>query len=284
MVYNIVFGTYYKLEQGCVNPMASANIHDYIAPGRRPTWWASAGCPMRWGTASPLRTTWAATRRSCRTHHGLMKAGVINNSRPKFIPGKTVVGFAFGSKALYEYLDHNEDLYFAPFPVINNPVNIAKNDNMISINTAMSIDLFGQVAAEGWGCTSSAAPAARGTMSGEPSWPRGASPSWPSVHRGHQPGRLLQEPDHALLPPGYHRHHPPVRRAVCGDGVRGGEPEDPHRPGPDPGPHLPGPTQIAGATSRPSHQNGHPITVDPCRPDRRKIPREAFPPVSGGTT
>ena len=53
-----------------------------------------------------------------------------------------------------------------PFPVINNPVNIAKNDNMISINTAMSIDLFGQVAAEGWGCTSSAAPAARGTMSG----------------------------------------------------------------------------------------------------------------------
>ena len=81
----------------------------------------------------------------------LMKAGVINNSRPKFIPGKTVVGFAFGSKDLYEYLDHNEDLYFAPFPVINNPVNIAKNDNMISINTAMSIDLFGQVAAEGMG-------------------------------------------------------------------------------------------------------------------------------------
>ena len=81
----------------------------------------------------------------------LMKAGVINNSRPKFIPGKTVVGFAFGSKDLYEYLDHNEDLYFASFPVINNPVNIAKNDNMISINTAMSIDLFGQVAAEGMG-------------------------------------------------------------------------------------------------------------------------------------
>ena len=81
----------------------------------------------------------------------LMKAGVINNSRPKFIPGKTVVGFAFGSKALYEYLDHNEDLYFAPFPVINNPVNIAKNDNMISINTAMSIDLFGQVSSESAG-------------------------------------------------------------------------------------------------------------------------------------
>ena len=47
----------------------------------------------------------------------LMKAGVINNSRPKFIPGRTVVGFAFGSRALYEFLDHNEDLFFGPFPV-----------------------------------------------------------------------------------------------------------------------------------------------------------------------
>ena len=81
----------------------------------------------------------------------LMKAGVINNSRPKFIPGRTVVGFAFGSRALYEFLDHNEDLFFGPFPVVNNPVNIAQNDNMISINTAMSIDLFGQVNAESAG-------------------------------------------------------------------------------------------------------------------------------------
>lgn len=81
----------------------------------------------------------------------LMKAGVINNSRPKFIPHKSVVGFAFGSKELYEYLDHNEQMYFGPFPVVNDPRNIAKNDNMISINTAMSIDLFGQVAAEGMG-------------------------------------------------------------------------------------------------------------------------------------
>ena len=81
----------------------------------------------------------------------LMKAGVINNSRPKFIPRRSVVGFAFGTRALYEYLDHNDRVWFGPFPVVNNPVNIAKNDNMISINTAMSIDLFGQVAAEGMG-------------------------------------------------------------------------------------------------------------------------------------
>lgn len=81
----------------------------------------------------------------------LMKAGVINNSRPKFVPGRSVVGFAFGSRALYEFLDHNEKMFFGPFPMVNNPLNIGKNDNMISINTAMSIDLFGQVAAEGIG-------------------------------------------------------------------------------------------------------------------------------------
>ena len=81
----------------------------------------------------------------------LMQEGVINNSRPKFIPHRSVAGFAFGSKALYEFLDHNEKMYFGPFPVVNHPANIARNENMISINTAMSIDLFGQVAAEGIG-------------------------------------------------------------------------------------------------------------------------------------
>lgn len=81
----------------------------------------------------------------------LMKAGVINNSRPKYVPGRTVVGFAFGSEKLYEFLDHNEAMYFGPFPEVNDPINIAQNENMISINTAMSIDLFGQIAAEGMG-------------------------------------------------------------------------------------------------------------------------------------
>lgn len=81
----------------------------------------------------------------------LMKAGVINNSRPKFIPGRSVAGFAFGSKELYEFLDHNEKMFFGPFPIVNNPVNIAQNDNMISINTAMAIDLTGQVSAESIG-------------------------------------------------------------------------------------------------------------------------------------
>lgn len=81
----------------------------------------------------------------------LMKEGVITNRRPKFIPNRTVAGFAFGSTALYDFLNYNEDIFFAPFPLINDPRSIAQNDNMISINTVMSMDLFGQVAAEGMG-------------------------------------------------------------------------------------------------------------------------------------
>lgn len=78
----------------------------------------------------------------------LMKLGVLNNSRKAYMTGKTVASFAFGSKELYEYLDHNPSMYFMPFVDVNNPINIAKNDNMISVNTAMSIDLFGQVCAD----------------------------------------------------------------------------------------------------------------------------------------
>lgn len=81
----------------------------------------------------------------------LMKTGVLNNSRKTYMEGVTVAGFTFGSRELYRFVDHNPNMYYVPFPVVNNPVNIAKNDNMISINTAMSIDLLGQVCADNLG-------------------------------------------------------------------------------------------------------------------------------------
>ena len=78
----------------------------------------------------------------------LMKIGALNNKRKNYFPGKAVTAFTLGSKTLYEFLNYNEDFFFMPFTEVNDPVNIAKNDNMISVNTAMSIDLFGQVSAE----------------------------------------------------------------------------------------------------------------------------------------
>ena len=112
-----------------------------------------------------------------------------------------MVGFAFGSKALYEYLDHNEKMFFGPFPVVNNPVNIAKNDNMISINTAMSIDLFGQVAAEGHGAEpvqrhrrpGGLCPGGSAGQGGNPSLP--LSPPWAPIPTA------PQKPHRALFPP-----------------------------------------------------------------------------------
>lgn len=81
----------------------------------------------------------------------LMQAGNVNNRRKSLLPGKSVVGFAFGSSELYRFLDHNEDMYFMPFRRVNDPVLIAQNDRMISINTAMCVDLFGQVSSESVG-------------------------------------------------------------------------------------------------------------------------------------
>ena len=78
----------------------------------------------------------------------LMKSGVVTNRRKNYMKGKTVTSFALGTKELYDYVNQNEDIYFAPFHMVNDPSVIARNDNMISVNTAMSIDLYGQAAAD----------------------------------------------------------------------------------------------------------------------------------------
>lgn len=78
----------------------------------------------------------------------LIRNGNINNSKKTFMPGKSVVGFCYGSRAVYDFIDHNEGMYFMPLPIINHPNCIAKNDNMISINNALMVDLTGQVMSE----------------------------------------------------------------------------------------------------------------------------------------
>ena len=81
----------------------------------------------------------------------LMKLGVVTNRRKTFLPGKTVASFALGTRALYDYMDHNEALHFVPYAFANDPAVIARNDHMISVNTAMAVDLYGQVAADNLG-------------------------------------------------------------------------------------------------------------------------------------
>ena len=81
----------------------------------------------------------------------LLKCGAANNSKKTLLPGKTVLGFSLGSQEMYDFMDHNPDIEARPFEFVNDPRVIAQNDNMISINGAMQVDLMGQVCAESIG-------------------------------------------------------------------------------------------------------------------------------------
>lgn len=81
----------------------------------------------------------------------LMLKGVINNRKKTFHKGKSVVTFCLGSKKLYDFVDDNPNIEFYPSEYVNSPINVARNDNMISINSAIEVDLTGQVVADSIG-------------------------------------------------------------------------------------------------------------------------------------
>ena len=81
----------------------------------------------------------------------LLKSGVIDNSCKTVMPGKSVGSLALGSKALYEFLDGNEDVVFKDVAWANNPFTIAQNPKVMSINSCLEIDLTGQVCADSIG-------------------------------------------------------------------------------------------------------------------------------------
>ena len=81
----------------------------------------------------------------------LAKKGVINGARKNFLPNKIVGAFALGSKELYDFLDRNEMIRMAPVTWVNAYENIAGNDNMVSINAALMIDITGQICSESVG-------------------------------------------------------------------------------------------------------------------------------------
>ena len=78
----------------------------------------------------------------------LMECGAVNNSRKSFYRNRTVAAFTWGTQALYDYLDDNPMVELLPVGYVNDPFNIARNENMVSVNTALEIDLTGQVCSE----------------------------------------------------------------------------------------------------------------------------------------
>lgn len=81
----------------------------------------------------------------------LIECGAVNNSRKQINRGKSVTTFAFGSKRIYDFIDDNPGIEILPVDYVNDPNVICRNDNMISINSAVEVDLWGQVCAESVG-------------------------------------------------------------------------------------------------------------------------------------
>lgn len=80
-----------------------------------------------------------------------VESGIITCAQKNFHPGKMIVGFLFGTKRLYEFVDNNPILELHPTDYVNDPFNIARNDKMVAINAALQVDLTGQVCADSIG-------------------------------------------------------------------------------------------------------------------------------------
>jgi acyl-CoA hydrolase/RimJ/RimL family protein N-acetyltransferase len=81
----------------------------------------------------------------------LVEKGVINNHKKTIHVGKTIASFCIGGKPLYDYIDNNPAIEFHPTEYTNDPFIIAQNDNMVAINSAIEVDLTGQVCADSLG-------------------------------------------------------------------------------------------------------------------------------------
>ncbi|MDD2923151.1 MAG: acetyl-CoA hydrolase/transferase C-terminal domain-containing protein [Anaerolineales bacterium] len=81
----------------------------------------------------------------------LVNAGVLTNARKTLHPGKIVAGFILGTKRLYDWVHDNPMIEMHPTEYVNDPFVIAQNERMVAINSAIEVDLTGQVCADSIG-------------------------------------------------------------------------------------------------------------------------------------
>lgn len=81
----------------------------------------------------------------------LVDKGIINNSRKTLHPGKIVAGFVLGNKRLYDWIDDNPMIELHRSEYVNDPFVISQNFRMVAINSAIEVDLTGQVCADSIG-------------------------------------------------------------------------------------------------------------------------------------
>jgi 4-hydroxybutyrate CoA-transferase len=78
----------------------------------------------------------------------LYEQGVVTNRRKSVHPDKMVATFLMGTRRLYDFVDDNPIVSMFPVSYVNDPVVIGQNDNVVAINSALEVDLQGQVAAD----------------------------------------------------------------------------------------------------------------------------------------
>ena len=81
----------------------------------------------------------------------LFEKGVITNKKKSLLPGRVVASLCMGSDKLYRFVDNNPVFYFRSSEFVNDPTVIARNDNLISISSALEVDLTGQVCSDSMG-------------------------------------------------------------------------------------------------------------------------------------
>ncbi|MBW1893730.1 MAG: GNAT family N-acetyltransferase [Deltaproteobacteria bacterium] len=81
----------------------------------------------------------------------LFEKNVITNKKKTFLPGRVVASLCMGSENIYRYVDNNPMFYFCSSDFVNDPTEIARNDNLISISSALEVDITGQVCTDSVG-------------------------------------------------------------------------------------------------------------------------------------
>lgn len=81
----------------------------------------------------------------------LIDRGIITNEKKTIHPGKVISAFFMGTKKLYDYVDNNPNFEFHPCHYTNDPFIISQNDKMVAINSAIEVDLTGQVCSDSIG-------------------------------------------------------------------------------------------------------------------------------------
>ena len=82
----------------------------------------------------------------------LVESGVVTNEAKTLHRGKTVASFVLGTRRAFDFMDNNPFLEFHPSDYVNDPFIVSQNEKMVAVNSALSVDITGQVCADSIGC------------------------------------------------------------------------------------------------------------------------------------